>query len=142
MECKIILDPVHDIRVLHSFVLDLLGLLAYSRGEHSNFIIKVFVIRIQLQTVTAHEKAMREQAKKMNVKSLRSQEDCDKSAEAKLAKVALVTISMWFCAWTPYMVINSLGLFKFEGLTPLATIWGAMFAKTAAVYNPIVYGIR
>lgn len=30
---------------------------------------------------------MREQAKKMNVKSLRSSEDCDKSAEGKLAKV-------------------------------------------------------
>lgn len=85
---------------------------------------------------------MREQAKKMNVKSLRSQEDCDKSAEAKLAKVALTTISMWFCAWTPYMILNTLGLFKFEGLTPLMTIWGSMFAKTSACYNPIVYGIR
>uniref|UniRef100_T1H4Z7 G-protein coupled receptors family 1 profile domain-containing protein n=1 Tax=Megaselia scalaris TaxID=36166 RepID=T1H4Z7_MEGSC len=95
-----------------------------------------------LSTVCAHEKAMREQAKKMNVKSLRSQEDCDKSAEAKLAKVALTTISMWFCAWTPYMILNTMGLFKFQGLTPLMTIWGSMFAKTAAVYNPIVYGIR
>lgn len=95
-----------------------------------------------LQTVCAHEKAMREQAKKMNVKSLRSQDDCEKSAEAKLAKVALTTISMWFCAWTPYMILNTMGLFKFEGLTPLMTIWGSMFAKTAACYNPIVYGIR
>ncbi|ALC47335.1 ninaE [Drosophila busckii] len=94
-----------------------------------------------IAAVSAHEKAMREQAKKMNVKSLRSSEDAEKSAEGKLAKVALVTISLWFMAWTPYMVINSIGLFKFEGLTPLNTIWGACFAKSAAVYNPIVYGI-
>lgn len=95
-----------------------------------------------IAAVAAHEKAMREQAKKMNVKSLRSSEDCDKSAEAKLAKVALVTISLWFLAWTPYLIICYFGLFKIEGLTPTATIWGATFAKTSAVYNPIVYGIR
>ncbi|XP_034484661.1 opsin Rh2 [Drosophila innubila] len=94
-----------------------------------------------IATVAAHEKAMREQAKKMNVKSLRSSEDCDKSAEGKLAKVALTTISLWFMAWTPYLVICYFGLFKIEGLTPLTTIWGATFAKTSAVYNPIVYGI-
>ncbi|KAM7361418.1 opsin Rh1-like [Cochliomyia hominivorax] len=94
-----------------------------------------------IAAVSAHEKAMREQAKKMNVKSLRSSEDADKSAEGKLAKVALVTISLWFMAWTPYTIINALGLFEYEGLTPLNTIWGACFAKSAACYNPIVYGI-
>ncbi|KAI8045895.1 hypothetical protein M5D96_002084 [Drosophila gunungcola] len=82
-----------------------------------------------IAAVSAHEKAMREQAKKMNVKSLRSSEDAEKSAEGKLAKVALVTISLWFMAWTPYLVINCMGLFKFEGLTPLNTIWGACFAN-------------
>ena len=85
---------------------------------------------------------MREQAKKMNVKSLRSSDDAEKSAEGKLAKVALVTITLWFVAWTPYTIINYMGLFKYEHLTPLTTIWGAVFAKTSAVYNPIVYGIR
>lgn len=93
-----------------------------------------------IATVSAHEKAMREQAKKMNVKSLRSSEDTEKSAEAKLAKVALTTISLWFAAWTPYLVICYYGLFKIEGLTPFATIWGATMAKTSAVVNPIVYG--
>lgn len=94
-----------------------------------------------IAAVSAHEKAMREQAKKMNVKSLRSSEDCEKSAEAKLAKVALTTISLWFLAWTPYLVICYHGLFKIDGLTPTVTIFGATFAKTSAVYNPIVYGI-
>jgi hypothetical protein len=53
-----------------------------------------------------HEKNMREQAKKMNVASLRSAENANKSAECKLAKVALVTISLWFISWTPYTIIN------------------------------------
>jgi len=38
--------------------------------------------------VAAHEKAMREQAKKMNVQSLRSGENQNMNVEAKLAKVS------------------------------------------------------
>lgn len=72
-----------------------------------------------VQAVSAHEKNMREQAKKMNVASLRSQENSDKSAECKLAKVALMTIGLWFFAWTPYLVINFAGVFETAKITPL-----------------------
>ena len=84
---------------------------------------------------------MREQAKKMNVASLRSSDNQAQSAECKLAKVALMTISLWFLAWTPYMVINYTGIFETAPISPLATIWGSTFAKCNAVCNPIVYGI-
>nr|BAQ54926.1 opsin, long-wavelength sensitive type [Mnais costalis] len=94
-----------------------------------------------VQAVAAHERQMREQAKKMNVASLRSSEAQNTSAECKLAKVALMTISLWFIAWTPYLIINIAGLFAPKSLSPLASIWGAIFAKANAVYNPIVYGI-
>ncbi|XP_055839708.1 opsin Rh1-like [Episyrphus balteatus] len=94
-----------------------------------------------ISAVAAHEKAMREQAKKMNVKSLRSSEDNEKSAEGKLAKIALVTISLWFFAWTPYGILNFFGFFGSDVLTPTMTIWGAVFAKAGSSYNPIVYGI-
>lgn len=94
-----------------------------------------------IQAVAAHEKAMREQAKKMNVASLRSSESSNTSAECKLAKIALMTISLWFMAWTPYLVINYTGVFESAPISPLATIWGSLFAKANAVYNPIVYGI-
>jgi len=94
-----------------------------------------------VQAVAAHEKSMREQAKKMNVASLRSSEAANTSAECKLAKVALMTISLWFFAWTPYLVINYAGIFEGASIAPLATIWGSLFAKANAVYNPIVYGI-
>lgn len=94
-----------------------------------------------ISAVAAHEKNMREQAKKMNVASLRSSENQNASAEAKLAKVALMTISLWFMAWTPYLVINWSGIFDLVKISPLFTIWGSLFAKANAVYNPIVYGI-
>jgi r-opsin len=94
-----------------------------------------------LKAVSAHEKNMREQAKKMNVASLRSAENSAQSTENKLAKVALMTISLWFLAWTPYLIINFAGIFQFTLLSPLATIWGSLFAKANAIYNPIVYGI-
>lgn len=94
-----------------------------------------------IQAVAAHEKNMREQAKKMNVASLRSSENQNTSAECKLAKVALMTISLWFMAWTPYLIINWAGIFDAVKISPLFTIWGSLFAKANAVYNPIVYGI-
>lgn len=94
-----------------------------------------------MKAVSAHEKNMREQAKKMNVASLRSSEASNTSAECKLAKVALMTISLWFFAWTPYLIINYAGIFDMSKITPIATVWGSLFAKANAVYNPIVYGI-
>ncbi|XP_044752860.1 rhodopsin [Coccinella septempunctata] len=94
-----------------------------------------------VQAVAAHEKSMREQAKKMNVASLRSSEASQTSAECKLAKIALMTITLWFFAWTPYLVTNYTGIFEGAKISPLATIWCSLFAKANAVYNPIVYGI-
>lgn len=94
-----------------------------------------------VKAVASHEKSMREQAKKMNVSSLRSGDQSNTSAEFKLAKVALMTISLWFMAWTPYLVINFAGIFQLITIDPLFTIWGSVFAKANAVYNPIVYAI-
>ncbi|XP_050539105.1 opsin-1-like [Daktulosphaira vitifoliae] len=94
-----------------------------------------------VKAIAKHEKTMREQAKKMNVTSLRSGEQSNTSAEIKLAKVALMTISLWFMAWTPYLVINFGAIFDLITIDPLFTIWGAVFAKANAVYNPIVYAI-
>nr|WCQ76403.1 long wavelength sensitive opsin 2 [Agrilus zanthoxylumi] len=94
-----------------------------------------------VQAVAAHEKSMREQAKKMNVATLRSGDAANTSAECKLAKVALMTIALWFFAWTPYLVTNWTGVLQTASISPLATIWCSLFAKANAVYNPIVYAI-
>nr|QIW86048.1 opsin L15 [Neogonodactylus oerstedii] len=92
--------------------------------------------------VREHENNMRAQAKKMGVKSLRGDADAQKkSNDCKLAKVAMVTVSLWFIAWTPYLIINMAGLCNKSMITPLFSIWGSVFAKANTVYNPIVYAI-
>ncbi|XP_068226611.1 rhodopsin-like [Palaemon carinicauda] len=101
----------------------------------------IYMYSIIIKAVANHEKQMREQAKKMGVKSLRSEESQKTSAECRLAKVALMTVSLWFIAWTPYFIINWTGMLKKEMVSPLYTIWGSVFAKANAVYNPIVYAI-
>lgn len=96
-----------------------------------------------VSSVSQHEKQLREQAKKMNVASLRANADQQKtSAEVRLAKIAMMTVGLWFMAWTPYITIAWAGVFSSGSrLTPLATIWGSVFAKANSCYNPIVYGI-
>ncbi|XP_064084716.1 rhodopsin-like [Macrobrachium nipponense] len=95
-----------------------------------------------MKAVATHERQMREQAKKMGVKSLRNDPESKKTSnECRLAKVALTTVALWFIAWTPYFVINMAGLLYKPMVTPLFSIWGSVFAKANAVYNPIVYAI-
>ncbi|CAG0917549.1 unnamed protein product [Notodromas monacha] len=94
-----------------------------------------------VKAVAVHERQMREQAKKMNVQSLRTGDDGKTSAEIRLAKIAIMTIFLWFFAWTPYVVINFIGIFYQDRITPMITIWGSTLSKLSAVYNPIVYGI-
>ncbi|KAL6264107.1 hypothetical protein P5V15_004185 [Pogonomyrmex californicus] len=91
-----------------------------------------------VSAVSAHEKTMREQAKKMNVQPLRSGDNQNMSAEAKL--VALMTISLWFIAWTPYLVINYIGIFGGASISPLSTIWGSLFTKANHI-NSFLYFI-
>lgn len=57
-------------------------------------------------------------------------------------QVAFMTICLWFMAWTPYLILSLLGVFSDRSwLTPMTSIWGAVFAKAGSAYNPIVYGI-
>ncbi|KAK7008556.1 Melanopsin [Halocaridina rubra] len=101
----------------------------------------IYLYTFIIKAVANHEKQMREQAKKMGVKSLRSEESQKTSTECRLAKVALMTVSLWFMAWTPYFIINYTGMLNKSSVTPLFSIWGSVFAKANAVYNPIVYAI-
>ena len=83
-------------------------------------LIGVFYVNI-VRAVVAHEAALRAQAKKMNVDSLRSGgKDDDDSAEVKIAKVAITNVLLWVCIWTPYATISAfpaLGLGEY--VTPL-----------------------
>merc|ERR1719431_2201736 len=78
----------------------------------------------------------------MIVKALRTQDANDQRAEIRIAKTAIFNICLWIICWTPYTVITYQGCIgKFEGLKPLTTTLPALLAKSASVYNPIVYAI-
>ncbi|KAK8786428.1 hypothetical protein V5799_023795 [Amblyomma americanum] len=117
---------------------------AYAVGVYwTPLFINIYCYSKIVRTVAQHEKQLRVQARKMNVASLRANAEQHKtSAEARLAKIAMMTVGLWFMAWTPYLTIAWAGIFS-DGskLTPLSTIWGSVFAKANACYNPIVYGI-
>ncbi|XP_066941472.1 rhodopsin-like [Macrobrachium rosenbergii] len=129
-------DYLTDDKFSHSY-LYIYSVWVYIFPLFANIYLYTFIVK----AVANHEKQMREQAKKMGVKSLRSEESQKTSAECRLAKVALMTVSLWFMAWTPYFVINYSGMLNKSSVTPLFSIWGSVFAKANAVYNPIVYAI-
>ena len=67
----------------------------------------VFIVR----TVFDHEESLREQAKKMNVTSLRANADQQQlSAECRAAKVAIINVTLWIVAWAPFMINAMFGV--------------------------------
>lgn len=60
--------------------------------------------------VANHEKALRDQAKKMNVESLRSnQNQASGSVEIRIAKAAITVCFLFVASWTPYAVLALIG---------------------------------
>ncbi|XP_037940466.1 opsin Rh3-like [Teleopsis dalmanni] len=93
--------------------------------------------------VFSHEKALREQAKKMNVESLRSNVDKSKeTAEIRIAKAAITICFLFFVSWTPYGVMSLIGAFGDRSLlTPGVTMIPACACKMVACVDPFVYAI-
>ncbi|XP_068901576.1 opsin, ultraviolet-sensitive-like isoform X2 [Tenebrio molitor] len=93
--------------------------------------------------VFSHEKALREQAKKMNVESLRSnQAQATQSAELRIAKAAIAICSLFVASWTPYAVLALIGTFGDQSLlTPGVTMVPACACKFVACLDPYVYAI-
>ena len=86
------------------------------------FLITLFYYSI-VKAVVAHEAALKAQAKKMNVDSLRSgTKDNEERAEVKSAKVAITNVLLWICIWTPYAAISALPVFGYQSaVTPLVS---------------------
>jgi len=112
-----------------------------------NFVVPMFIIvgcyYGIVMAVFKHEDELRQQAKKMNVASLRSNSDQNAvSAEIRIAKVAILNITLWTSAWTPFAVICMLGVWgDVSKITPLVSAIPVIIAKTSCVYNPIIYAI-
>ncbi|OON21721.1 7 transmembrane receptor, partial [Opisthorchis viverrini] len=61
----------------------------------------------------------------------------------RTVKTTSVLISMYLVAWGPYAVVTLLSVFGYRNhLTPIGTELPGLFAKTSALYNPIVYVVR
>lgn len=90
--------------------------------------------------VVAHEKALREQAKKMNVESLRSNVDAQQtSVEIRIAKTAITVCFLFVASWTPYAVVALIGAFGNQSLlTPGVTMIPAICCKAVACVDPWV----
>nr|QIW86028.1 opsin M1 [Neogonodactylus oerstedii] len=93
--------------------------------------------------IRRHEKALRAQAKKMNVESLRSNADMSKqSQEVRVAKVAVANVGLWLITWVPYAYVVMTGMFgNTETLTPLVSGLPGLILKTASCYNPVMFAI-
>ena len=102
-------------------------------------LITVFYSNI-VRAVVAHEAALRAQAKKMNVDSLRSgaKEDED-SAEVKIAKVAITNVLLWICIWTPYAAISAFpALGAGEYVTPLVSQIPSFMGKLSQLQHQLL----
>lgn len=84
---------------------------------------------------------MRQQAKKMNVTSLRIGQDSNNmAAEIRVAKVAIFNVTLWLISWTPYLVFVIMGLWGDQTqITPLPAMIQVLLPKTSCAYNPIIY---
>lgn len=93
--------------------------------------------------VVNHEKALKAQAKKMNVESLRSNQDTQKaSVEVRIAKACITVCALFVAAWTPYAVLALIGAFGDKTLlTPGVTMIPACCCKFVACLDPYVYAI-
>ncbi|XP_059081388.1 compound eye opsin BCRH2-like [Tigriopus californicus] len=96
-----------------------------------------------VKAVWAHEHTLREQAKKMNVESLRSNTNQNaETAEVRIAKVAVTNVSLWAGIWSPYAFVVLMAVIGSKGsITPLVSQIPAFCAKTASCFNPIIYAM-
>ncbi|KAL7642462.1 UNVERIFIED_CONTAM: hypothetical protein RMT77_007023 [Armadillidium vulgare] len=95
--------------------------------------------------VKLHEKAMRDQAKKMNVNSLRSQsaEEKEKTNEIRILKVCVGLFFLFLISWVPYATVALIGAFGDRTkLTPLISMIPALTCKTVASIDPWIYAIN
>jgi len=96
-----------------------------------------------VQAVFHHEDELRQQARKMNVTSLRSNSEQQAvSAEIRIAKVAIINVTLWIMAWSPFAIICMLGTWgDVSRITPLVNELPCILAKTSCAYNPVIYAL-
>ncbi|XP_023339009.1 compound eye opsin BCRH1 [Eurytemora carolleeae] len=94
------------------------------------------------KAVISHERAMKEQAKKMNVESLRQKSDSSENMEVKIAKVSITNVLLWIATWSPYAIVVMIGLSgSYDTLTPIFAGLPSLLLKTNSSLNPVVFAV-
>lgn len=91
-----------------------------------------------VRAVRDHELEMMAMAKKLKsaIKST------DKKADVQAAKVSITIFCLFFLSWFPYALVALMSLVgRRDHLTPYTSEIPVLFAKSSAVYNPIVYAL-
>jgi r-opsin len=58
----------------------------------------------------------------------------------KIAKIAIMNVTLWILAWTPFTVFCLMGTWgDASKVTPLLSELQVLLAKTSCAYNPIIY---
>ena len=106
-------------------------------------LIIMFCYYFIVQAVFKHEDELRQQAKKMNVTSLRSNSDQQAmSAEIRIAKISITNVALWLMAWTPFMAVSMVGTWGDSSqITALVCELPVILAKTSCAYNPMIYSL-
>lgn len=105
------------------------------------FLIVIFYWKL-FNHILAHQKMLKDQAKRMNVQSLSNKDDAAQSVELRIAKACFTIFFLFVCAWTPYAIVALIGAFgNRKLLTPVATMIPAVAAKIVSCIDPFVYAI-
>ncbi|XP_031624822.1 opsin, ultraviolet-sensitive-like [Contarinia nasturtii] len=112
------------------------------------YVIPIFLILFNYSRICAHvfshEKALKNQAKKMNVFSIRStqKKSGNISNEIRITKAAITMCFLFVLSWTPYSAVALIGIYGDKTLlTPVITMIPAVTCKLVACFDPYVYAI-
>nr|QQY02498.1 opsin 1 [Cryptocotyle lingua] len=96
-----------------------------------------------VKTVRQNEIELMKMAQQLNAENPTSMKSNDKKADVEAAKTSIILVTLYLAAWSPYAIVCLMVLLgKMEDLSPMGAELPVLFAKTSAVYNPLVYAIR
>ncbi|XP_060066760.1 rhodopsin, GQ-coupled-like [Ylistrum balloti] len=112
----------------------------YVFGFLMPFLVIICCYIMILKAIKAHGREMTRMAGKLNA------EEADKNkkakAEMKIAKIALMLVSLFILSWSPYATIALVAQFgSADFVTPLMCELPVLLAKTSAMHNPLVYAL-
>ncbi|XP_069134425.1 rhodopsin-like [Argopecten irradians] len=93
-----------------------------------------------LKAIRKHAKEMSRMADKMNAEEKDKKEKS--KTEIKIAKIAMMLISLFILSWSPYATIALMAQFGDPSfVTPYMSELPVLLAKASAMHNPIVYAL-